>query len=138
MARKPPVTSPATEEHEAAGTRCGGAWARWTTSARRFAQDLHDHVGQTMVALVIRLDLLRCRLETADAATAEALDQLSDIAKRGRDEVHRLVHNLRPLILDDRGLYAALWAYVETNLRPAGMEVDLRLAGPENSLSRDL
>ncbi len=106
---------------------------------RRIAQDLNDHAGQTMTALIIQLDHLRARIDQTDTATiAAALEQFHAIAERGLDEIRKLVYDLRPLILDEHGLNAALRSYVETQFRPAGVDVDLKLIGIEDRLPRDV
>jgi signal transduction histidine kinase len=106
---------------------------------RRIAQDLHDHAGQVMTALIIQLGHLLSRLDRVDRATLTVeLERLRDIAEHGLDEVHKLVYDLRPSILDDHGLGPALRTYADTHLRPAGLEVDLKMMGMEERLPRDI
>jgi signal transduction histidine kinase len=106
---------------------------------RRIAQDLHDHAGQIMTALIIQLGHLLSRVDGGDKKelTVE-LERLRDIAEHGLDEVHKLVYDLRPLILDDHGLGPALRSYADTHLRPAGLDVDLKVIGMEERLPRDI
>jgi two-component system, NarL family, sensor histidine kinase NreB len=66
------------------------------------------------------------------------LERLRDIAERGLDEVHKLVYDLRPSILDDHGLGPALRSYADTHLRPAGLSVDLTVIGMKERLPRDI
>ncbi len=105
---------------------------------RRIAQDLHDHAGQIMTALIMQLTHLIGHLSTTDTQklTGE-LERFRGIAEQGLDEVHKLVYDLRPLILDDHGLGPAVTSYVETHIRPAGLEVDFRTVGLEGRLPQE-
>jgi signal transduction histidine kinase len=48
------------------------------------------------------------------------------------------VYDLRPSILDDHGLGPALRSYADTHLRPAGLDVDLKVIGMEERRPRDV
>jgi two-component system NarL family sensor kinase len=99
---------------------------------RRIAQDLHDHAGQMMTALIIQLSQLATRAEQTDGQLAGALQRLHGLAQQGLDELRKLVYELRPSILDDLGLAPAVRSYVDSYLRPAGLNVDLHI-GEMNS-----
>jgi signal transduction histidine kinase len=106
---------------------------------RRIAQDLHDHAGQIMTALMMQLTFLVDHIDDTDKATlAEDLGRFRDITGQGLDELHKLVYDLRPLILDDYGLGPAVRSYVETHLQPAGLEVDLQIIGLQDRMPRDI
>jgi signal transduction histidine kinase len=106
---------------------------------RRIAQDLHDHAGQIMTALMMQLTFLLDHIDDTDKATlAEDLGRFRDITGQGLDELHKLVYDLRPLILDDYGLGPAVRSYVETHLQPAGLEVDLQIIGLQDRMPRDI
>jgi signal transduction histidine kinase len=106
---------------------------------RRIAQDLHDHAGQVLTALIIQLTHLADHLGERDKGTiAEELGRLREISERGLDEIHKLVYDLRPMILDDHGLAPAIRSYVETHLAPTALSVDLKIIGAEDRLPRDI
>jgi signal transduction histidine kinase len=106
---------------------------------RRIAQDLHDHAGQTMTALIIQLAHLSAHLQEMDRpAIALELERFRTVAERSLDDLHKLVYDLRPLILDDYGLAAAVRAYVDTHLTPSGLEVGLKIIGLEQRPPRDV
>jgi len=94
---------------------------------RRIAQDLHDHAGQMMTAIIIQLAQMATRAEERQDANAAALRRLHDIAQQGLDDLRALVHELRPSVLDDLGLVPAVRSYVDRVVKPAGIEVDLHL-----------
>ncbi len=106
---------------------------------RRIAQDLHDHAGQTMTALIIQLAHLAGHVDGMDKqAIGSELERFRTVAERSLDELHKLVYDLRPLILDDHGLTAAVRSYVDTHLKPTGLHVSLKIIGPEERLPRDI
>lgn len=88
---------------------------------KRIARELHDETGQTLTALTLRLDL------AATAAAGERAEKpVADaraLAKRSLEELHRLMHDLRPSVLDDLGLVAALRWYTDHRLVPRGIHV---------------
>ena len=106
---------------------------------RRIAQDLHDHAGQIMTALIVQLTHLLARIDEEDKTTITIdLKRFLDLAERGLDEVHKLVYDLRPLILDDHGLVPAVRSHIDTHLQPAELDVDLKVVGIEERLPRDI
>jgi two-component system, NarL family, sensor kinase len=83
---------------------------------RRLRRDLHDGLGPTLAALKLQVLAARRAPGTADvAALTEGLDEATA-------EVRRLVHDLRPPMLDDLGMADAL-----RHLRFVPPELDLRV-----------
>jgi signal transduction histidine kinase len=88
---------------------------------KRIARELHDEIGQTLTALTVRLDLAQA------AANGHAAEQpvaaARALARQSLEELHRLMHDLRPSVLDDLGLAAALHWFAEHRLVPHGISV---------------
>jgi signal transduction histidine kinase len=78
---------------------------------RRVSRELHDSLGQTLAALKMNLDVAE-RLDDPQRVS-ELLEEASRITIQAMDEVHRISQNLRPIILDDLGLKAALEWHVD-------------------------
>jgi signal transduction histidine kinase len=81
---------------------------------RRLARELHDRVGQNLTALSINLNVVRGMLpaeasEKAAARLDDSLGLVEDTAERIRD----VMAELRPAVLDDYGLAAALHWYAD-------------------------
>ena len=72
------------------------------------AREVHDELGSTMTALKLGLSWLESRLDDADPVIFEKLDSMSTLLDQAVTTVRRLVTRLRPTILDDLGLLAAL------------------------------
>jgi signal transduction histidine kinase len=73
-------------------------------------------------------------LETAQAALrdggpAPRLDEVKALAVHLLEEIHRLILDLRPSVLDDLGLYSAVRWYAERNLGERGISLRCEL-GP--------
>lgn len=75
---------------------------------RRIRRDLHDGLGPALSGVVFQLESARLLL-LRDPAAAER--QIASVSTHVQDvvaDVRRLVHDLRPPALDDRGLVGAL------------------------------
>ena len=78
------------------------------TERRRFERALHDGVQQDLIAVSVRLQLLR-ELLGGDATPAlELLDELQRDTHEALDRVRALANDAYPSILDARGLSEAL------------------------------
>jgi signal transduction histidine kinase len=76
---------------------------------QRLAADLHDSHVQRQTAIGLKLDQARLRLgPTAIAATRALLDELRDDVAAEVAALRRTIGALRPLLLDQRGLAAAI------------------------------
>ena len=93
---------------------------------KRIARELHDESCQALSLLAMRLDELQGQL--LESPVAGALASARALALRTLDEVHRLIFDLRPALLDDLGLAAALRWLVARHLEPAGVAVRLEAA----------
>src|SRR6266571_4296930 len=78
---------------------------------KRLARELHDQIGQALTAVQISLQTLRPSLKSAFAA--ERVEENLAVIEDALGQVHDLSLELRPSLLDDLGLVAALRWYVE-------------------------
>lgn len=87
---------------------------------KRISRELHDHVGQSLSALLLALD-------DSVAGTQNGNGHLRELESRIRgllDEVHQLAWEMRPSILDDYGLDSALQTYVDDTAKHCGIPID--------------
>ena len=100
------------------------------------ARDLHDETAQALVAIARQLDLLLLDLD--DRARAEdrieALHRRVDASLEG---VRRMSRNLRPAVLEDLGLVAALRNMAD-EMAPLGLRVEVVVHGPLEQLAPGL
>ncbi len=86
--------------------------ARLVTGAlaerRRIERALHDGAQQDLIAVAVRLQLVRELLEMEPAAALELLDELQRDVRDALDRLRALASEIYPSILDARGLPDAL------------------------------
>lgn len=78
---------------------------------RRIARDMHDSLGQQLTALRLKLASMKTELYK-DGRIGESLESLQELGRRIDAEVSFLVWELRPTVLDDLGLVAAVENYI--------------------------
>ncbi|MBI9108370.1 MAG: PAS domain-containing protein [Spirochaetales bacterium] len=96
------------------------------------ARELHDEFGQALTAVKINID--RLESEFMNQGTTDAMKRLretSELTDRLLEQVRDLALNLRPSMLDDLGLVAALHWYVRGFSRRTGVECKLQVEGQE-------
>ncbi len=101
---------------------------------RRVARELHDITSQALVTLGVRLEALAARLKPDGKDVATLLEEMRSLLVSSSKEVHELIYDLRPTLLDDLGLSAALRSYAHNSLNAAGVKVHVELAGAERRL----
>lgn len=103
---------------------------------RRVALELHDESGQNLTALLVHAEILQQSLQAlpASSLTPEAreqlragLQQLTDLTQHTLESIRTLALQLRPGVLDDLGLDAALRWLAEDARQRLHLTVDLQL-----------
>ena len=91
---------------------------------QRLARELHDQVGQRLTALGINLNIIRTQMpeEIGDAIRSRIDDSLS-LVEQTTERIRDVMTDLRPPVLDDYGLVAALHWYGEQFARRTGIAV---------------
>lgn len=97
----------------------------------RLARELHDGVSQNLVGVRYAFDLAsrKVRANTADAVAA--IDRGIDALNGAIKEVRDLSHELRPRILDDLGLTAALTSLGNRFQERTGITVSVESSSPD-------
>lgn len=87
---------------------------------KRIARELHDETSQGLAVLAMGLEAAQDALR---AGKAPRLDEVKALAVRTLEDVHRLILDLRPSVLDDLGLVSAIRWYAERHLESRGISV---------------
>ena len=80
---------------------------------RRIRRDLHDGLGPSLSGVVYQLESARLLVDKDPEAAKRTIEGLSGHVQDVVADVRRLVHDLRPPALDDRGLVGALTQQAE-------------------------
>ncbi len=98
---------------------------------RRIERDLHDGAQQRLVALAANLGAAREKLEHDDVDEGRTMVAVAhEEAKSALKEIRDLVRAIHPVILEDRGLDAALSAVVARSPIPVALDVDVATRPP--------
>jgi two-component system CheB/CheR fusion protein len=94
---------------------------------RRIARDIHDHLGQQLT--VLRLKLEEVKRLCDEQAICDELDKVAEITERLDKEVDFLAWELRPASLDDLGLSVSLENFVREWAQHTGINAGFHAAG---------
>jgi signal transduction histidine kinase len=91
---------------------------------RRIARELHDRVGQNLSALNINLDILLGKLQ--DPGARRRLEDSLKLVDGTLQSIENVMADLRPALLDEYGLAAALAWYGQEYSQRTGIRVGVQ------------
>ncbi|MBI5304587.1 MAG: GAF domain-containing protein [Chloroflexi bacterium] len=94
---------------------------------KRIARDLHDDTSQSLSALIYSMEA--AETTCADPRLHQTMGHMRGVLAQTLDGIHKLIHDLRPSMLDHLGLFVALRWYAETRLKPANMRLRVEERG---------
>ena len=95
----------------------------------KLALELHDELGSAMAALWVDIIGVLNSLRTEAPALVPRQQRALDTLVATSDSIRRLTEGLRPMLLDQLGLTAALQAHVRAWSEASGVEVTCNIAG---------
>jgi signal transduction histidine kinase len=108
---------------------------------KRLSRELHDETSQALSGLAFNLQAVIEMVEMADIQDTrikETLKKAHELSIHVGNEIHRLIVNLRPTLLDSLGLIPALRQHAESTLVPMGIRVSFKFDDLERTLPRDV
>jgi two-component system, NarL family, sensor histidine kinase DegS len=110
---------------------------------RRFARDIHDGPAQAFANAIIGLEFVERAIKVgADEASAlSEIERIKGSLREGLTEIRRFMFDLKPSMLQDRGLVATVEHYTETyrSILPVNVQLivgsDLRRLTPEQEMT---
>lgn len=103
----------------------------------QIARNLHDEMGATLAALKMRVAWLASKLPADMPLLAKELGHISELVSEGIHTVRKVVSDLRPNLLDDVGLIAAVKDYVKRFQHDTEIECSLVLPQQDLNLNED-
>ena len=106
----------------------------------RVSRDLHDDIGQALTSVMLGLRLIGNPADAgADDGARVRFDELGELIAEALRSTRRLAFELRPSVLDDIGLAAALQRLVDDVAERSGMAVDAVVDGlPEHDVASEV
>jgi signal transduction histidine kinase len=108
---------------------------------KRLSRELHDETSQALSGLAFNLQAVIEMVDMAgiqDARIKETLKKAHELAIHVGNEIHRLIVNLRPTILDSLGLIPAIRQHAESTLVPMGINITFQFDDLGRALPRDI
>jgi two-component system NarL family sensor kinase len=102
------------------------------------ARELHDGATQTMVSAKLLVESAIAQLERQDRGSPPALERALGGLTESLNEVRRISHRLRPAMLDELGLPAALELLAREANDASVARVDLRVVGEDVALPEEV
>lgn len=95
------------------------------------ARELHDELGGLLVAIKMDLAQLAKQFDVTDPAVQPRWQRIQEALTAGVDLKRRVIEELRPTLLDNMGLMAALQWQAEQSCQQAGVTLQLSVPAEE-------
>jgi len=102
------------------------------------AREIHDELGQLLTALKIDMSWVAKRLPKGEASLAEKTGTMYELIDKAIQTVKRISSELRPGLLDDLGLAAAIEWQTQELRKHTDIDFEFSASPKEISLNRDL
>ena len=101
------------------------------------AQEIHDELGQVLTALKIQISLLANKLDKNQQPVRDKINSLSNMIDASVESVQKISSKLRPGILDELGLIAAIEWQTEEFEKMTNIKCSLVLPAEELLLEKN-
>jgi signal transduction histidine kinase len=105
---------------------------------KSISRELHDEVGQTLNALLVDAGNLQKRIPESDAQSRDLLSSIRRLADTSVNEIRDIALLLRPSMLDDLGLTAAIQWQAREVSRRTGLSVKVSAEAEADGLPEGL
>jgi signal transduction histidine kinase len=107
---------------------------------KQLARDLHDGPTQLVAGLVMRVDFCKQALEKDPSLLPNEFDQMREVAEKASHQLRTALFELRPLVLETKGLGAALETFIERRQKDNGstpkLVLKIETPNPDGEISR--
>lgn len=105
---------------------------------KSMAREVHDQLGQIMAVLKIDLLWLKHKIPQDSQGLMTKVDIMLGNINLGMQSIRSIVAQLRPLILDDLGLEAAMEWYVQKYLKSLNVKYNISFKCEESLFNEDI
>lgn len=105
---------------------------------KRIARELHDETTQSLLGLLMKLEAASKTPSEASSIDSDMLMDVKNLAVETLDNVRRIIHDLRPSVLDDLGLLSAIRWYAEARFGSVAIKARVELTGEDRSLAPEI
>jgi len=108
---------------------------------KRIARELHDETSQAITSLTLNLQAIIGTAEMQGIGDAEFMEKLRtthSCAIHAGNEIVKLMKELRPTLLDELGLSAAIHRYAKDTLQNRGISVSAEFTGTDRRFGPDI
>ena len=103
----------------------------------RIAREIHDQFGQSLTILKMDLSWLKKQQADKNPKVEEKMAAMSQVIDTALKDLHAVTAELRPVILDDFGLAAAIEWQMEEFRDRSGIDCQMEKSGFEPDLPKD-
>ena len=104
----------------------------------RVARKIHDELGQSLTALQMDMSWLTNRLPANNESIREKTRSMSELVNATIESVHKITRELRPSLLDDLGLPAAIEWQAGDFQKRSGIRCQANILCDTDTISKDL
>ena len=104
---------------------------------KRIAQEIHDELGGLLTGIRAHINVSIDRAAQAGAAPDKLLVDAAELTKDAIETVRKVITDLRPSVLDQLGIWAALEWYAEQMEKRFGLACECNIDAPAAAMELD-
>ena len=101
---------------------------------QRLSRQMHDGPAQALSNFIVQTEIVSRLLDIDQQRAKEEMNNLKAAATGTFKEVRTFIFELRPMMLDDLGIFPTIKRYVESFSEQTGSDVNLNIKGSERRL----
>ena len=101
---------------------------------QRLSRQMHDGPAQALSNFILQTEIAMRLMDVDNAQAREELNNLKASALSTFQKVRNFIFELRPMMLDDLGLFPTIKRYADTFKEQTGMEVSVSVSGQERRI----
>jgi len=110
------------DEAHLASAVCGAM----ESERQRLARDIHDGPAQLLTNLTMRLEVVKEMVKHSPQTVLPEISRIQEMLRTSVGELRRMIYDLRPVVLEERGLVGIVTDYVERCQYLTSVPISLR------------